>query len=38
VLADACEVLDRSRARPNDYDPGERVYLTIRTDPAHRPT
>ena len=38
VLADACEVLDRSRPRPNDYDPGERVYLTIRTDPARRAT
>ena len=38
MLAGACEVLDRSRARPNDYDPGERVYLTIRTDPVRRAT
>jgi hypothetical protein len=41
VLADACEVLDRSGPRPNHYDPGERVYLTIRTGrapagPVHR--
>jgi hypothetical protein len=23
-------VLDRSGSRPNRYDPGERVYLTVR--------
>jgi hypothetical protein len=34
VLADSCEVLDRSRPRPNHYDPGERIYLTIRIGPA----
>ncbi len=34
VLADACEVLDQSGPRPNRYDPGERVYLTIRTGPV----
>jgi hypothetical protein len=34
VLAGACEVLDRSGPRPNSYDPGERVYLTIRACPA----
>jgi hypothetical protein len=34
VLARAGEVLDRSGPRPNRYDPGERVYLTIRTGPA----
>jgi hypothetical protein len=34
MLADTCEVLDRSGPRPNRYDPGERVYLTIRTGPA----
>jgi hypothetical protein len=34
VLAGTCEVLDRSGPRPNSYDPGERVYLTIRTGPA----
>ena len=34
VLAGICEVLDRSGPRPNHYDPGERVYLTIRTGAA----
>jgi hypothetical protein len=34
ALAACCEVLDRSGPRPNRYDPGERVYLTIRTGPA----
>lgn len=34
ALAGICEVLDRSGPRPNRYDPGERVYLTIRTGPA----
>ena len=34
ALAGSCEVLDRSGPRPNRYDPGERVYLTIRTGPA----
>jgi len=34
VLARACEVLDRSGPRPNRYDPGQRVYLTVRTGPA----
>jgi hypothetical protein len=34
VLAGSCEVLDRSGPRPNDYDPGERVYLIVRTGPA----
>ena len=34
VLAAACEVLDRSGPRPNRYDPGQRVYLTVRTGPA----
>jgi hypothetical protein len=34
VLVGICEVLDRSGPRPNSYDPGERVYLTIRTGPA----
>jgi hypothetical protein len=34
LLADICEVLDRSGPRPNRYDPGERVHLTIRTGPA----
>jgi hypothetical protein len=34
VLAGSCEVLDRSGPRPNHYDPGEWVYLTIRTGPA----
>ena len=38
VLAAMFAVLDQSRPRPNDYDPGERVYLTIRTDPARRAT
>ena len=33
MLADTCEVLARSGPRPNDYDPGERVYLTIRISP-----
>jgi hypothetical protein len=42
ALAGICEVLDRSGFRPNRYDPGERLYLTIRTGPdrsaesAHR--
>jgi hypothetical protein len=31
ALTDRFEVVDRSRPRPNRYDPGERVYLTIRT-------
>jgi hypothetical protein len=30
VLSAAGQVLDRSGPRPNRYDPGERVYLTIR--------
>lgn len=30
VLAATGQVLDRSGPRPNRYDPGERVYLTIR--------
>ena len=34
VLAGHCQVLDRSGPRPNRYEPGERVYLTIRTGPA----
>ena len=34
VLAAACEVLDRSGPRPNRYDPGQRVYLTVRTGPG----
>jgi hypothetical protein len=34
ALAARCEVLDRSGPRPNRYDPGERVYLTIHTGPA----
>jgi hypothetical protein len=34
VLAAACEVLDRSGPRPNRYDPGQRVYLTVRIGPA----
>ena len=34
VLAAACEVLDRSGPRPNRYDPGQRVYLTVRTGPV----
>ena len=34
ALAGICEVLDRSGPRPNRYDPGERVYLTIRTGQA----
>ena len=34
ALAACCEVLDRSGPRPNRYDPGVRVYLTIRTGPA----
>ena len=33
-LRGACEVLDRSGPRPNRYDPGQRVYLTVRTGPA----
>ena len=37
VLAAACEVLDRSGPRPNRYDPGQRVYLTVRTGPAPVP-
>ncbi len=41
VLAGTCEVLDRSGPRVNRYDPGERVYLTIRigadpAEPVHR--
>ena len=35
ALAAAFEVLTRSRPRPNRYDPGQRVYLTIRTVPGH---
>jgi hypothetical protein len=35
VLAGICDVLDRSEPRPNRYDPGERIYLTIRTGPAN---
>jgi hypothetical protein len=35
VLAGICQVLDRSGSRPNRYDPGERIYLTIRIGPAH---
>lgn len=31
ALAGRFEVLDRSAPRPNRYDPGERVYLTLRT-------
>ena len=31
ALADRFEVVDRSGPRPNRYDPGERVYLTICT-------
>ncbi len=34
VLARCCEVLDRSGPRPNRYDPGQRVYLTVRTSPG----
>ena len=34
VLAAACEVVDRSGPRPNRYDPGQQVYLTVRTGPA----
>jgi hypothetical protein len=34
VLAGQYEVLDRPGPRPNHYDPGGRVYLTIRTGPA----
>jgi hypothetical protein len=34
VLATAYEVLDLSGPRPNRYDPGQRVYLTVRTGPA----
>ena len=34
VLAAACEVLDQSGPRPNRYDPGQRVYLTVRTGPG----
>jgi hypothetical protein len=34
VLAGSCEVLDRSGPRPNRYDPGERIYLTVRIGPA----
>jgi hypothetical protein len=34
VLAAACEVLERSRPRPNRYDPGQRLYLTVRTGPV----
>ena len=31
TLAGICEVLDRSGPRRNRDDPGERIYLTIRT-------
>jgi hypothetical protein len=34
ALAGICEVLNRSGPRSNRYDPGERVYLTIRIGPA----
>ena len=34
VLARCCEVLDRSGPRPNRYDPGQRMYLTVRTGTA----
>jgi hypothetical protein len=34
ALAGICEVLDQSGPHPNRYDPGERVYLTVRTGPA----
>lgn len=34
ALAGVCEVLDQSGPRPNRYDPGKRVYLTVRTGPA----
>jgi hypothetical protein len=34
VLTGSCEVLGRSGPRPNRYDPGERIYLTIRVGPA----
>jgi hypothetical protein len=34
MLAGNCQVLDRSGPRLNRYDPGQRVYLTIRTGPA----
>jgi hypothetical protein len=34
MLAGNCQVLDRSGPRLNRYDPGQRVYLTIRTCPA----
>ena len=34
VLAGGCEVADRSGPRRNRHEPGERVYLTIRTGPA----
>ena len=34
VLAGCCEVLDRSGPRPNRYEPGQRVHLTVRTGPA----
>jgi hypothetical protein len=34
VLAACCEILDRSGPRVNRYDPGQRVYLTIRAIPA----
>ena len=37
VLARACEVLDRSGPHPNRDDPGQRVYLTVRTGPAPVP-
>ncbi len=34
LLAHAgAEVLDTSRPRPNRYDPGERVYMTVRLIP-----
>ena len=33
VLAGTCMVLDRSGPRPNHYDPGERIYLTVRIGP-----
>jgi hypothetical protein len=34
ALAAVFEVLNRTALRPNRRDPGQRVYLTIRTTPA----
>ena len=36
ALAARWEVLDRSGPRPNRYDPGERVYLTIAPAPPRK--